>query len=80
MTANRTLSEHMDSISHHALSISKKLLYMTVKHAILRFQIILDNNGQFTEQYLNKSFLQCINLYFVTFFPIMSFAFFYLDT
>lgn len=74
MTANRTFSDHMDSISYHALSISKNLLYMTDKHAILRFQIILDNNGRFTETCLNKSLLQCINLYIFTFFSYYVFC------
>lgn len=52
MTGNEKLAKILESIFSYALNILKKLLRMTVEHAILRIQLVLDNNGEHTEEYL----------------------------
>ncbi|GFW76286.1 uncharacterized protein TNCV_1580651 [Trichonephila clavipes] len=41
----RTLPHLKDSISRHVLNISQNTLRSTVEHAILRFQIVAENDG-----------------------------------
>ncbi|GFU02815.1 uncharacterized protein TNCV_1893421 [Trichonephila clavipes] len=41
----RTLPDLKDSISRHVLNISENTLRSTVEHAILRFQIVAENDG-----------------------------------
>ncbi|GFS90172.1 transposable element tc3 transposase [Trichonephila clavipes] len=41
----RTLPDLKDSISRHVLNMSQNTLRSTVEHAILRFQIVAENNG-----------------------------------
>ncbi|GFX00260.1 transposable element tc3 transposase [Trichonephila clavipes] len=45
----RTLPDLKDSISRHVLNISLNTLRSTVEHAILRFQIVAENDGHHVE-------------------------------
>ncbi|GBN41565.1 hypothetical protein AVEN_172920-1 [Araneus ventricosus] len=42
----RTLPDLKDRISKHVLSISQNTLRSTVEHAILRFQMVAENDGR----------------------------------
>ncbi|GFX16369.1 uncharacterized protein TNCV_32431 [Trichonephila clavipes] len=44
----KTLPDLKDSISRHALNISQNTLRSTVEHAILRFQIVAENDEKLT--------------------------------
>ncbi|GFT94885.1 uncharacterized protein TNCV_1471921 [Trichonephila clavipes] len=48
----KTLPDLKDSISRHVLSISQNTLRSTVEHAILRFQIVAENDGHHVEHLL----------------------------
>ncbi|GBN18868.1 hypothetical protein AVEN_237058-1 [Araneus ventricosus] len=48
----RTLPDLKDSILRHGLSISQNTLRSTVEHAILRFQMIAENDGRHVEHVL----------------------------
>ncbi|GFS58624.1 uncharacterized protein TNCV_112071 [Trichonephila clavipes] len=45
----RTLPDLKDSISRHVLNISQNTLRLTVEHAMLRFQIVAENDGHHVE-------------------------------
>ncbi|GFX71239.1 uncharacterized protein TNCV_3410091 [Trichonephila clavipes] len=48
----RTLPDLKDSISRHVLDISHNTLRSMVKYAILRFQIVAENDGHHVEHLL----------------------------
>ncbi|GFT45051.1 uncharacterized protein TNCV_3790451 [Trichonephila clavipes] len=48
----RTLPDLKDRISRHVLNISQNTLRSTVGHAILRFQIVTENDGHHVEPLL----------------------------
>ncbi|GFW13952.1 uncharacterized protein TNCV_4700871 [Trichonephila clavipes] len=48
----RTLPDLKDSISQHVFNISQNTLWSTVEHAILRFQVIAENDGHHVEHLL----------------------------
>ncbi|GFV96488.1 uncharacterized protein TNCV_1999401 [Trichonephila clavipes] len=48
----KTLPDLKDSISRHVLNISQNTLRSTVEHAILRFQIVAENDGHHLEHLL----------------------------
>ncbi|GFX66107.1 transposable element tc3 transposase [Trichonephila clavipes] len=48
----KTLPDLKDSISRHVLNISQSTLRSTVEHAILRFQIVAENDGHHVEHLL----------------------------
>ncbi|GFT24852.1 uncharacterized protein TNCV_3021381 [Trichonephila clavipes] len=48
----KTLPDLKDSISRHVLNISQNTLRSTVEHAILRFQIVAENDGHHVEHLL----------------------------
>ncbi|GFX80324.1 uncharacterized protein TNCV_3930771 [Trichonephila clavipes] len=48
----KTLPDLKDSISRHVLNISHNTLRSTVEHAILRFQITVENDGDHVEHLL----------------------------
>ncbi|GFT86050.1 uncharacterized protein TNCV_3256771 [Trichonephila clavipes] len=48
----KTLPDLKDSISRHVLNISQNTLRSTVEHAILRFQIVAENDGPHVEHLL----------------------------
>ncbi|GFU55435.1 uncharacterized protein TNCV_2550231 [Trichonephila clavipes] len=48
----KTLPDLKDSISRHVLNISQNTLRSTVEHAILRFQIVAENDGHPVEHLL----------------------------
>ncbi|GFU11159.1 transposable element tc3 transposase [Trichonephila clavipes] len=48
----RTLPDLKDSISRHVLNMSENTLRSTVEHAILRFQIVAENDGHHVEPLL----------------------------
>ncbi|GFV71675.1 uncharacterized protein TNCV_3534651 [Trichonephila clavipes] len=48
----RTLPDLKHSISRHVLNMSKNTLRSTVEHAILRFQIVAENDGHHVEPLL----------------------------
>ncbi|GFU36044.1 uncharacterized protein TNCV_4191451 [Trichonephila clavipes] len=45
----RTLPDLNDSFSRHVLNIYQNTLWSTVEHAILRFQIVAENDGHHVE-------------------------------
>ncbi|GFX63234.1 transposable element tc3 transposase [Trichonephila clavipes] len=47
-----TLPDLKDSISRHVLNLSQNTLRSTVEHAILRFQIVAENDGHHVEHLL----------------------------
>ncbi|GFT13985.1 transposable element tc3 transposase [Trichonephila clavipes] len=49
----RTLPDLKDSISRHVLNMSQNTLRSTVEHAILRFQIVAENDGHHVEPLLS---------------------------
>ncbi|GFX61598.1 transposable element tc3 transposase [Trichonephila clavipes] len=48
----KTLPDLKDSISRHVLNISQNTLRSTVEHAILKFQIVAENDGHYVEHLL----------------------------
>ncbi|GFV36460.1 transposable element tc3 transposase [Trichonephila clavipes] len=48
----KTLPDLKDSISRHVLNISQNTLRLTVEYAILRFQIVAENDGHHNEHLL----------------------------
>ncbi|GFU50100.1 uncharacterized protein TNCV_3210891 [Trichonephila clavipes] len=48
----KILPDLKDSISRHDLNISQNTLLSTVEHAILRFQIVAENDGHHVEPLL----------------------------
>ncbi|GBM54197.1 hypothetical protein AVEN_11262-1 [Araneus ventricosus] len=48
----RTLPDVKDSISRHVRSISQNALRSTVVHAILRFEMVAENDGRHVEHVL----------------------------
>ncbi|GFT22321.1 uncharacterized protein TNCV_3273171 [Trichonephila clavipes] len=48
----RTLPDLKDNISRHILDMSQNTLRSTVEHAILRFQIVAENDGHHVEPLL----------------------------
>ncbi|GFY07979.1 uncharacterized protein TNCV_2580111 [Trichonephila clavipes] len=48
----RTLPDLKDSISRYVLDMSQNTLRSTVEHAILRFQIVAENDGHHVEPLL----------------------------
>ncbi|GFW78254.1 uncharacterized protein TNCV_137231 [Trichonephila clavipes] len=49
---SKTLPDLKDSISRYVLNISQNTLRSTVEHAILRFQIVAENDGHHVEHLL----------------------------